>query len=244
MCIRDSIPRAEIAGIGQQRFGLAQFFRQGVDLAEHRFELLLVVRGLNNIGGNHQKAALRHRSLRVVALLEAAAGYRHDARLFVGEIDLIGQQRPPTQGPLLTDQINLTDEESRIMPVAGGGFEQCYNAQAAVAEGSLLVVAIDVVQASNDKQQLEPMLGKIDALPEELGEAETLLADTGYFSAGNVAACEAAAIEPLIAMGRQPHHPPLAERFADTPPAPENPTPVEAMAVSYTHLTLPTILRV
>jgi hypothetical protein len=34
----------------------------------------------------------------------------------------------------------------------------------------------------------------------------------------------------MIAMGRQPHHPPLAERFADTPPAPENPTPVEAMA--------------
>jgi transposase len=138
--------------------------------------------------------------------------------------------RPPTQGPLPTDQINLTDEESRIMPVAGGGFEQCYNAQAAVAEGSLLVVATDVVQATNDKQQLEPMLGKIDALPKELGEAETLLADTGYFSAGNVAACEAAGIEPLIAMGRQPHHPPLAERFADTPPAPENPTPVEAMA--------------
>src|SRR5665647_1928386 len=75
--------------------------------------------------------------------------------------------RPPTQGPLLTDQINLTDEESRIMPVAGGGFEQCYNAQAAVAEGSLLVVATDVVQATNDKQQLEPMLGKIDALPKE-----------------------------------------------------------------------------
>src|SRR5438093_2520008 len=50
------------------------------------------------------------------------------------------------------------------------------------------------------------------------------------FSAGNVAACEAAAIEPLIAMGRQPHHPPLAERFADPPPAPKNPTPVEAMA--------------
>src|SRR5664280_1655984 len=138
---------------------------------------------------------------------------------------------PRRRGPLLTDQINLTDEESRIMPVAGGGFEQCYNAQAAVAEGSLLVVATNVVQATNDKQQLEPMLGKIDALPKELGETETLLADTGYFSAGNVAACEAAGIEPQIAMGRQPHHPPLAERFADTPPAPENSTPV-----SYTHL--------
>ena len=138
--------------------------------------------------------------------------------------------QPPTPGPLPTDQINLTDEESRIMPVAGGGFEQCYNAQAAVAEGNLLVVAIDVVQDTNDKQQLEPMLGKIDALPEELGEAETLLADNGYFSEANVTACEAADIEPLIALGRQPHHPPLAERFADTPPEPENPTPVEAMA--------------
>lgn len=34
-----------------------------------------------------------------------------------------------------TDQINLTDEDKRVMPVAGGGFEQCYNAQAAVAAG-------------------------------------------------------------------------------------------------------------
>jgi hypothetical protein len=54
------------------------------------------------------------------------------------------------EGPLPSDQINLIDEESRIMPVAGGGFEQCYNAQAVVAAGSLLVVATDVVQAAND----------------------------------------------------------------------------------------------
>src|ERR1035441_4743899 len=66
--------------------------------------------------------------------------------------------QPPTAGPLPSDQINLTDEDSRIMPVAGGGFEQWYNAQAAVAAGSLLVVAVDVVQAPNDKQQLAPML--------------------------------------------------------------------------------------
>jgi transposase len=138
--------------------------------------------------------------------------------------------QPPVEGPLPTDQVNLTDEDSRIMPVAGGGFEQCYNAQAVVAAGSLLVVAAEVVQAANDKQQLQPMLDKVAALPDELGEAETMLADNGYFSTANVAACAATEIEPLIAMGRQPHHPPLAERFADTPPAPENPTPVEAMA--------------
>jgi hypothetical protein len=68
------------------------------------------------------------------------------------------------------------------MPVPGGGFEQCYNAQAAVTAGSLLVVAHDVVQATNDKQQIAPMLGKLGALPEALGNTETLLADTGYFS--------------------------------------------------------------
>ena len=79
---------------------------------------------------------------------------------------------PPVEGPRPNDQINLTDEELRIMPVAGGGFDQCYNAQAAVAAGSLLVVASAVSQAPNDKQQLEPMLDKIEALADELGKPE------------------------------------------------------------------------
>ena len=113
---------------------------------------------------------------------------------------------------------------------SGGGFEQSYNAQAAVATGSLLVVAIDVVQAPNDKGQVEPILEKIGALPENLGKVEHLLADAGYFSAGNVDACARAGVEPVIAMGRQPHHPPLSVRFAPTPAAPEQPTPVQAMA--------------
>jgi len=148
------------------------------------------------------------------------------------------EPQPPVEGPLATDQVNLTDEESRIMPVTGGGFEQCYNtsralrvdAQAVVAAGSLLVIAVDVVQAPNDKQQLEPMLGKIADLPAALGRVDELLADHGYFSAGNVNACAAAGIEPVIAMGREAHHPSLDERFAEPPPAPENPTALEAMA--------------
>jgi transposase len=137
---------------------------------------------------------------------------------------------PPVEGPGSADQVNLTDEESRIMPVPGGGFEQCYNAQACVAAGCLLVVATDVGQAANDKQQVEPMLGQLAALPAELGQVETLLADTGYFSEANVQACAAASIDPLLAMGRQPHYPPLAARFAPDPPPPEQPTPLEAMA--------------
>ena len=83
-----------------------------------------------------------------------------------------------------------------------------------VATESLLVIATDVVQAPNDKQQIAPMLEKIVALPEELGQVETLLADNGYFSEANVMVCVAANVEPLIAAGRQPHHPSWRERFA------------------------------
>lgn len=111
------------------------------------------------------------------------------------------------------------------------------NAQAAVAAGSLLVVVVDVVQAPNDKQEIAPTLEKLAALPKDLGEIENLLADTGYFSGANVEACENAGVEPVIAMGRQPHPPPLGERFKKAPPPacagaglPANPTPVAAMA--------------
>jgi len=176
------------------------------------------------------EARAKERHAREQAEYEAKLAAREAKTAATGKKPGGKPPQPPIEGARPNDQINLTDEESRIMPVAGGGFEQCYNAQAAVAAGSLLVVAVDVVQAPNDKQQLEPMLGKIEALPDELGACETLLADTGYFSAGNVDACEKAGVAPLIAMGRQPHHLPLQQRFETAPAAPENPTPVEAMA--------------
>ncbi len=193
--------------------------------------------------------ALREERLRKLAAarakIEARAKERHAREQAEYEAKLAARQAkekrtgkkpggkppsPPASGPSPTDQINLTDEDSRIMPVAGGGFEQCYNAQAVVAEGSLLVVVAEVVQAANDKQQLEPMVDKITALPQDVGRPETLLADSGYFSAANVDACENAGIEPLIAKGRQAHYPPLSERLAEAPPPPEKPKPVEAMA--------------
>ena len=138
--------------------------------------------------------------------------------------------QPPAAGPGPKDQVNLTDEDSRIMPVAGGGFEQAYNAQAAVAVGSLLVVSADVVQAANDKQQIEPVLEQLGQLPDALGKAGTLLADSGYFSEANVEACAEARIAPLIAPGsRERHHLSWKQRFAPSPPRPHNPTALEAM---------------
>ncbi len=138
---------------------------------------------------------------------------------------------PPSGSVASKEQINLTDEDSRIMPVAGGGFDQCYNAQAVVATESLLIVANDVVQAANDKQQLAPMLERLKVLPKKLGRVRRLLADSGYASEANVERCDAARIEPLIALGREHHHQTWRQRFAPPPKTPPKGAPaLERMA--------------
>jgi transposase len=136
---------------------------------------------------------------------------------------------PPSVEPAPQDQVNLTDGESRIMHVAGGGFEQCYNAQAAVDTESMRLLVPFVTQATNDVQQIEAAVEKLQALPEGLKDATQLLADTGYFSQANVDACLTAGIEPLIAVKREDHHPHWQDRFNEPPPLPEGATPVQAM---------------
>lgn len=135
----------------------------------------------------------------------------------------------PKPGVRDSEQINLTDEESRIMPVAGGGFEQCYNAQAGVDAGTMLVVATTLTQAPNDKQQVQPILDALQAQQAKLGAATTLIADTGYCSENNAKVCEEAKIVPLIALARQDHHPHWRERFTEPSPLKADATPIEAM---------------
>jgi transposase len=136
----------------------------------------------------------------------------------------------PTPGPKDSDQINLTDAESRIMPVSGGGFEQCYNAQAAVDAATMLVIATGVTQAPNDKEQVAPMLETLKAQTPVLGAVERLIADTGFSSEKNIKACETAKIEPLIAVARDEHHPGWRERHSEPAALPDNATPMQAMA--------------
>jgi transposase len=135
----------------------------------------------------------------------------------------------PVAGAQDKDQINFTDEESRIMKVSDGGFDQCYNSQIAVDMDSMLIVVTNTVQACNDKQQVEPILDQINALPVELGKPEHLVADTGYFSEANVKACGEQQITPLIAVKREEHHPDPMARFTEPPPLKEGATEVEKM---------------
>lgn len=135
----------------------------------------------------------------------------------------------PQPGVKDSDQINLTDEESRIMKVSGGGFEQCYNAQAGVDAQTMLVVATTLTQAPNDKQQVAPMIQVLQTQAPLLGDAKILIADTGYCSESNVKACLDAKIEPLLCVARQDHHPHWRERFTEPAALAEEATPMQAM---------------
>src|SRR5487761_1892506 len=102
--------------------------------------------------------------------------------------------------------------------------------KAAVDTQAMLVVAPHVSQAPNDKREIAPILDKVRALPEGLGQVQALLGDTGYFSVANVNACEAQGIEPMLSMKRESHHIAVLQRFAEDAPAPETDDPVLKMA--------------
>ena len=103
------------------------------------------------------------------------------------------------------------------MPGANGDFVQGYNAQAVVAQESHMVVATQVSQATNDKQEVEPALNELKKVEEELGKPEVLVADAGYHSKENVERCVEQDIEPYIAGSRERHNQALEDRLQCAP---------------------------
>lgn len=91
--------------------------------------------------------------------------------------------------PGKSDRINLSDPQSALMPLAGGGYAQGYNAQLAVsAELHSIIVASAVCTQTNDRQQLEPMG---EAAVQVAGEQlKTLCVDNGYDSPRQIHALE------------------------------------------------------
>ena len=137
--------------------------------------------------------------------------------------------QPPTPGVGAKDQYNFTDPDSPITKNSNNtGFDQNYNAQAAVEQHSLLIVANRLSDHPNDKQEAVPTL---EAIPPQLGQPEAGAMDNGYFSAHNIAEFEARGVEPYIAPGRQAHHRCWQDYFKDpAAPPPAEATPKEKMA--------------
>jgi transposase len=119
-------------------------------------------------------------------------------------------------------QRNFTDPESRIMPDGAnkGSFVQGYNAQIAVDAHAQIIVAAEVTQTPNDKQQLEPMA---ELVTKNVGRlADVTSADAGYFGERALERVAAMGTELLVPPGRQKHGentPELAPPGADASPA-------------------------
>lgn len=116
------------------------------------------------------------------------------------------EPKAPKEGPLPKDQYNFTDPQSRIMKT-GNGFDQCYNAQAAVSD-EMLIVGTYVNAHCNDKKEFIPSLESID---ESLGDIDTATADNGYYSESNIEQTEGKTIQgrkidPYIAAGGEKHN--------------------------------------
>lgn len=155
--------------------------------------------------GDELPPHLATKERRAAAIRKAKAALEERAR---AQAEAAGKD--PEQAVVLPKtQYNFTDPESRIMKTPGG-FEQCYNAQAAVDADSLVIVGQEVTAAPTDVQRLAPMLETIKA---ETGRyPEQLSADSGYASEGNLLHCEEHGVDAYVALRRFKHdEPPEAD---------------------------------
>jgi len=138
------------------------------------------------------------------------------------------EPKAPSAAPEAKDQVNFTDEESRIMKTKDG-FQQCYNAQAGVDTDSRLIVGGRVSQSPNDKQELAE---DFQSVKENVSPA-IVLVDSGFVSESAVTTLEAEnpGLEILAAMKREPHGRTVQqlEKSADPAPPPADADFVDKM---------------
>jgi transposase len=135
--------------------------------------------------------------------------------------------QPVEERPDDKAQSNFTDPELHIMRTNNKGWEYCGNAQASVDGACQIIVACDVTDASNDKQQAAPLAqatlanlaqAGIERPKDEAGITQALpvTLDNGYYSEAAVEALETLGYDPYIATARQRHHVPEADA-SETP---------------------------
>jgi len=171
------------------------------------------------------EAAMQRLEAQAKAEAEAERQQRAEAE---AERQRTGQQRrgkaltPVVESPEDKAQSNFTDPELHIMRTNNKGWEYCGNAQASVDAACQIIVACDVTDAPNDKQQAEPMAQATRAIlaqagialpQDEAGQAQAIpvTLDNGYYSEAAAQALEDLGFTPYIATGRQKHHAPEAE---------------------------------
>jgi transposase len=168
------------------------------------------------------EAAMRRLEAQAKAEADAKRQRRAEAE---AERRRTGQQRrgkapqPVDETPADKAQTNFTDPELQIMQTNTKGWEYCGNAQVSVDEACQIILACDVTEAANDKQQAVPVAqatlanlaqAGLERPKDEAGAAQAIPAtlDSGYYSEGAVQALEDLGFDPYIATERQRHHAP------------------------------------
>jgi transposase len=143
---------------------------------------------------------------------------------------------PISETPDDKAQTNFTDPELKMMKANNKGWDYCGNAQASVDETHQIIVACDVSDAANDKQQAVPLaqatLENLQqagiALPKDAdGQEQKIPAtmDSGYYSEAAAKDVEELGFDPYMATGRQRHHAPAEEQAPAAPVAAATPSP-------------------
>jgi transposase len=198
--------------------------------------------------GDELPAELKRRQDRLVKIQEAKARLEAEARVKAAaeqsrrdaeqaQREAEGRKRrgkePAPIDPTPDDkaQTNFTDAEAKIMKQSNKGFDYSFNAQAVVDGANQIIVAAEVTNQANDKQQAVPMArAALDNLKSAAIERPTAAdgtlvpipntADTGYFSEKAIAELEELGMDPHVATGRQKHNEePLPAVSAEAEPA-------------------------
>jgi ribonuclease HI len=148
--------------------------------------------------GDELPAELQRRETRIARIREAKKALEERAREKAESEGKDGKEAKPEAKA----QYNFTDPESRIMK-GPDGFVQAYNTQVTVEPIFQLIVGQAVTQATNDKQQMVPL---VEAMEEQSGQKpEEVLGDSGYCSDGNLEYLEEKEIEGFVATEKQRH---------------------------------------
>ena len=172
--------------------------------------------------GDELPVELRRRTDRIAKIRQAKAALEHEARERARREQQAYEKkkqawdnrkerrggRAPREPSAEVDpkaQRNFTDPDSRIMPLGSGrGFEQCYNAQAAVDSKAQIIIGARVTQSPIDAHQLKPMIETIERNLD--GERPRRLStDNGYCSEDHMEYLEGKRIDPYLATGKAKH---------------------------------------
>jgi hypothetical protein len=159
--------------------------------------------------GDELPEELQRRETRIARIREAKQALEERAREQARSEGKDPEKAQPTQKA----QYSFTDPESRILKGADG-FLQGYNTQIAVEPVFQLIVGQQVTQAANDKQQLVPLVERIE---QQSGQKpQGVVADNGYCSDENLKYLNKRKIEGFVATGKQKH----SQRVAPRKPGP------------------------